>query len=340
MKKIAVYGIGTFGFAIVKHLNEGADAGRFSLHTYDIDKTIRDSLRLRKKHPIHHKNIKVSDSVIIDNSPKELLTKADIIILAVASNAIRKVLEEIKRYCDKKIIILNTAKALDAETGERFSVIINDALKSFKHPVSVAVLAGGTIARDLFFKEPLGVDIAGKDKKTLEILKKIFVSDNLNVYTTTDIAGVEYASAFKNVVSISAGIMKGLNFSYGSETHIISRLSGEIKKLVVSKLGGKAASFSTESQCWGNDMLMSATGGTRNREFGILLGKGFGFKKALARMKKQNKTVEGINTVKVIKKIMNNNNFHSPLLFLMSEIVLKNKNPKEGILALMASNKI
>jgi glycerol-3-phosphate dehydrogenase (NAD(P)+) len=340
MRKISIYGIGNFGFALLKHLDKKADKGQFSLHMYDRNKKLRDSLRKEGVHLIHHKNIKISKNVVVEESPKNLVNGADILILAVTSNAIKEVVSNIKSYINKKIIILNTAKALDSTTGERPSVIIKNSLKGVKYPVSVAMMAGGTIAKDLFYENPLGADIACKNKKTLETLKDIFVSDNLNVYTTSDIVGVEYAAAFKNVVSISAGIMKGLNFSYGSETHIISRLSGEIKKLVVTKLGGKCATFSTESQCWGNDMLMSATGNTRNREFGILIGKGYDPKKALEKMKKENKTVEGINTVKVIKKIMNKYNYNPPLLYEMSVIILKNKDPKKSILSLMASNKI
>jgi glycerol-3-phosphate dehydrogenase (NAD(P)+) len=269
--------MGNFGFALLKHLDKKAVKSQFSLHIYDRNKKLRDSLRKRRAHLIHYKNIKISKKVIIEESPKDLVRGADILILAVTSNAIRKVLIKIKNYINKKIIILNTAKVLDSITGERFSVIISNCLKHSKCPFSVVMMAGGTIARDLLNEEPLGTDIAADDHKALKILRNVLVF----VYTTSDIVGVEYAAAFKNVVSISAGIMKGSNFSYGSETHIISRLSGEIKKLVVTKLGGKCATFSTESQCWGNDMFMSAMGNTRNKEFGVLLGKGHTVKRAL-----------------------------------------------------------
>jgi len=340
MKKIAIYGMGNFGYALAKHLNKKADAGEFLLHIYDIDPDLRRSLREQRVHLIHHKNVRIGDNVAVERTVKGLANGADILILAVASEAVRKVLAEIKPHIDKKIIILNTAKALDPTTGERFSVMIENAMRDIQHPVSAAMLSGGTIAKDLFYKNPLGVDIACRDATALKTLKDIFVSDNLNVYTTSDLAGVEYAAAFKNIVSISAGVIKGLNFSYGSETHIISRLSGELKSFAVAKLGARDETFSTESQCWGNDMLMSATGNTRNREFGILIGKGYAFKKALEKMSKENKTVEGVSTLKVLEKIMTAHDHRTPLLSGMIDIILKNKDPKKNILKLMASNKI
>lgn len=340
MLKVSIYGIGNFGFALVKHLSKKAAKGQFFLHAYDIDRRLRESLRKEGRHLIHHRDIRISKNVVIEENPKNLAGGADILILAVTSNAIREVVKGIKSYINKKIIILNTAKALDSQSGERFSVIISDSLKDMKYPFSIAMIAGGTIAKDLFNEEPLGVDIASEDKKALRILKDIFVSDNLNVYPTTDLRGVEYASAFKNVISIFAGVIHGLGFSYGSETHMISRLAGEIKNLVVNKLGGRSDTFSIGSQCWGNDMWMSATGSTRNREFGILIGQGYTTKKALAKMQKENKTVEGINTIKAIKKIIKNNKQNFSLLYSINEIIFDDENPKETILNLMRSNKI
>ena len=340
MLKVSIFGIGNFGFALLKHLSEKADKGEFTLHAYDRDKELRKSLRNKRRHLIHHQGVRISKNVVIEETPKSLVKETDVLILAITSNAIKEVVRNIKPYINKKIIILNTAKALDSDTGERFSVIISNYLRDIKHSYSLAMIAGGTIARDLFNEEPLGVDIASENRKALKVLKNIFISNNLNVYTKTDLKGVEYAAAFKNVISILAGIINGLRFSYGSETHIISRAAGEVKRLVVNNLGGKEKTFSIESQCWGNDMWMSATGDTRNREFGFLLGSGYTTPKAILKMKKENKTIEGINTIKIINKVLKNNKNYFPLIHNVYEIVLNTKDAKKTILNLMKSNEI
>jgi len=336
--KISVYGLGNFGFALLTHLSRRRATGEdFSLHGYDKNKEIIDHLRTKRMHPLHHRNVRISTSVIFPNSSEELVAGTDILILAVTSDAIKQVISDLKSHINRELILVNTAKALDAETGLRFSVIISACLRDMRHPYSVAMFAGGTIASDLVNHEPLGVDIASEDRRTLKILKNIFTADNLRVYTTTDISGVEYAAALKNVVSILAGIVSGLGLSYGSQTHMISRAAGEVKKLVVGKLGGKEKTFSIESQCWGNDMWMSCTGGTRNREFGILLGRGYKSSEAIAEMQGKNKTVEGINTVKAIKRLTEGNESSFPLLQAASEIVLGCKDPRTTITRLMKS---
>jgi glycerol-3-phosphate dehydrogenase (NAD(P)+) len=336
--KISVYGMGNFGFALLTHLNRRQAAGSdFSLHGYDNNKRLIAHLRAKRMHPLHHRNVRISTSVIFNNNSKELMADTDILVLAVTSAAIKQVISDLKLHVNRELILVNTAKALDVETGLTFSVIISECLKDMGHPISIAMFAGGTIASDLVNHEPLGVDIASEDRRTLKILKGIFTMDNLRVYTTTDIRGVEYAAALKNVVSILAGIVSGLGFSYGSQTHMISRAAGEVKNLVVGKLGGKEKTFSIESQCWGNDMWMSCTGGTRNREFGILLGKGYKSSEAAAEMQERNKTVEGINTVKAIKGLIEGSESDFPLLQAVSEIVLGCKDPRMTITRLMKS---
>jgi len=96
--------------------------------------------------------------------------------------------------------------------------------------------------------------------------------------------------------------------------------------------------FSIHSQCWGNDLWMSCTGNTRNREFGTLIGKGYSPVKALNHMKRTHKTVEGLNTIEALTKFKLSNQF--PILQAIYDIVINNKNPKKAIWKLMKSNKI
>ena len=337
--KISVCGLGNFGFAIVKHLSEQAERGNFILYGCDQDKELLKNLRANRQHLIHHPDTKISDDVVFVDSLEELVKGADVLILAVTSTAIKEVIRAAKPNIGKKVIILNTAKALDSETGQRFSEIINKELADLEYPYTVATLAGGTIASDLFKSEPLGIDIAAEDEESLRLLQDIFTSDNLNVYTTTDLKGVEYAAAFKNAIAILAGIVKGLGFSYGSETHLISRAAGEVETLALS-LGAQPKTFSVSSQCWGNDMLMSCTGDTRNREFGILLGQGLSIEQITKKIKEENKTVEGINTLQVVKKVIGDDSSKYPLLYSLHEIVYNNQDPRKTLLDLLRSNTI
>jgi glycerol-3-phosphate dehydrogenase (NAD(P)+) len=323
--KISIYGLGNFGYAFLKHFDKKRED--LKICGYDRDRDLVSHMEKKRAHLSLYSEYKVSKKVIIAHNTKQLLDDCDILVLAVPSHATREVIRKVKPYLPNNITIVNTSKALDYKTGKRLSVIVKEELKKTNY--KYALFAGGTIAADLFKHEPLGATMAGKDKKELSRLINIFESSNLRVYPSDDLAGVEYAAAFKNVVSVLAGIIKGMGFSYGSETHIITIVADEIENIITSRLGGNKETFSMKSQAWSNDLWMSCTGSTRNREFGILLGKGISVSKSISEMKKRNKTVEGINTIAILNKIVPLNDY--PFLKFLHSLIVKRNIKVESI---------
>lgn len=337
MPVVFVYGLGAFGYAILKHLDRHKRSS-YVIAGFDRDIKVMDSLRKKRRHPRHQLEQSISKQILLPENPAEIFPEADILILAVTANAIPEIvrnLSKIKRT-RKKLIVINAAKALDAKTGKRLELIIT---KNLKHLHSYVYFAGGTIADDLYNSHPLGATIASYNKRALKITDDLLASPNLRLYKTTDVSGAEYCSAFKNVISIFAGIVSGLGWPYGSETFFISRFSREVERFVVKELKGQLKTFSMDSQCWGNDLWMSCTGKTRNREFGYLIGQGLTVKQAIAEMVKRNKTVEGLTTISILKKLSHDFKAY-PFLLAMQKIILKNKNPKKIIKDLIESRTI
>lgn len=92
-------------------------------------------------------------------------------------------------------------------------------------------------------------------------------------------------------------------YSVPFKSVVVCKRKWSDSRINLAWLGGERETFSISSQSWGNDMFMSATGNTRNRQFGILLGKGMSTEEALLEMEKEKKTVEGIKTLEAIGKI-------------------------------------
>ena len=106
---IGIYGIGNFGFAILKHLsNKNLDN---KLYCYDRNVEVLNSIQDHKKHAYLHTDYVLNNNVNICLSAIELIKKVDVLILCVTSDAINDVSIQIKNHSNKKLIILNTAKA-------------------------------------------------------------------------------------------------------------------------------------------------------------------------------------------------------------------------------------
>ena len=108
----------------------------------------------------------------------------------------------------------------------------------------------------------------------------------------------------------------------------------EAKDIAVA-LGGKPHTFSMESQCWGNDLWMSCTGKSRNREFGKLIGDGLSPKEALKEMEKKHKLVEGYYTAGVIPILCEKTGVKAPILNEIYKIVYEEKDPTASIKDIM-----
>lgn len=333
--KISIVGTGMFGFAIGRHLAKKYLADdTIIVITYDSNAELMQHLRRYRTHLYHFKDKKMPPNVSFASDKKELIEDADVIVLAVTSQAVRSIVEEIKDYFKNGVIILNTAKALEIKTGKIFSDVIKEEITNTAINYCNAKLSGGTFAVDLVNDVPLGADIACVNISALKKLQEIFHGKTLRIYGNTDLVGVEYAGAFKNVIAILAGIINGLGLPYGSETHIISRAAKEAKEIAVA-LGGKPHTFSMESQCWGNDLWMSCTGKSRNREFGRLVGTGLSPSDALEEMKAGRKLVEGYYTAEAIPQLCEKAKMDSPILYEIYNMVYEEKEPNKSIKHLM-----
>lgn len=300
-KRIVMYWLGVFGYSMLKYLDNILDYNEYTLVWYDIDNEITHSLDKLRKHIKIFTDFELSDDVEIVHESKDALQNANIIFLAVPSNVILDKFDLFNKYINKRIIIVNLAKAL-SKNWLPFSIELKNKKASFKY--DYVFLSWWMVAEEFFHWYPLWCTIACENADILDYLTIIIQSEQLYVEKNTDILWVEYAWAFKNVWAILAWYLHAQWFPHGTITYYLSRFSGEIKRLVVNHLWWKDRTYSTESQCWWNDFFMSCTWNTRNRQFGELLWKGHDFENALKIMKEKWKNVEWINTLKVIKELL------------------------------------
>lgn len=343
--KVTIYGSGTFGFVLARHLgNKFADEARrlssygddrnYQIFLYGRDKHLITDIQKNRVHPVHFPEIALPGNVTAISQCEAAISDVDVLILAVKSQAVRSAIRDIGEHISKDIIILHVAKGLELETNQRLSRVIEEELARIKFDYKIAVFSGGTIAKEMIMDAALGAEIACADYATAQKLQELMSNQHLRVYANTDTTGVEYAGALKNVISIGAGISDGLKNPSGSKTLVISRASAEAKHLAL-QLGAQEHTFSTASQAWSNDLWMSCIGDTRNRYFGELIGKGCSVDDALAILTKEDKIAEGYPTAKVVHRLAIEHNVEIPVMGKIYEILYEGKNPREAMHELM-----
>ena len=317
--KISVIGLGHFGYAMFHHLDQKQ---AYDLWGNDKDQPDVDFLNTNFRPPRYFQNYPISRHPHFTTNYTELLDHCDVLIIAVVSSALpiiakqlQPVFHELQNHQQPLPVLVSLTKAL-SETALTSTQILADHLADFPQ-LQIAALAGGTTAQDLIDGQPLGVSLAVPELSLAQPLKNIFESPTLQVQITLDLQGLQLASSLKNVVSIFAGLIAGQGYQYGVVTHTISLVAAEIERLALDELGAHPQTFSIGSQCWGNDMFMSATGQTRNRAFGEYLGShpGLKYQTALRYFTEElHQSVEGANTIKVLDYLFSSQ--HQPQLDL------------------------
>ncbi len=336
--RVGIYGIGHFGYAVLRHLSEKAGQS-LELRAFDRKSQVRGVLRDERRHPLFPMPVKLSEHVEIVDSEQDLVQNIDLLVLAVTSVSVREVMEKIAKVgWDKPLPVVNTAKALDFKTGRRLSEVVRETTEGVGLSAHYMALAGGTIAEDLLIRNPLGMTLAGEHAQALSTTKQVFSSANLWIQTSFDLVGVEHAAAFKNVISICAGVVRGMGLSYGAETHLISRMADEVETFCIHRLGADPRTFRTGSQCWGSDLWMSCTGKTRNRAFGELIGQGLAMDEANEIMQQQHKTIEGVQTLHALSSLVSRYAGDLRLLSTAKSVIAGAQPPQLLIDALMSDD--
>ena len=104
---------------------------------------------------------------------------------------------------------------------------------------------------------------------------------NFRAYTQTDIIGVEVGGAVKNVIAIGSGIADGMGFGANTRVALITRGLAEMMRLGV-KLGAVRETFMGLAGL--GDLVLTCTDDqSRNRRFGMALGRGQSLERGTAR---------------------------------------------------------
>ena len=238
------------------------------------------------------------------------------LICALPVQKVREVFSKLK----VKGRVINASKGIEIGTFKRVSEIVREL-----HPeVKVFVLSGPSFAEEVSRGLPTAVVLAyGGSEEEARELQRAFISESFRVYLSTDIAGVELGGALKNVIAIACGISDGLGFGHNARAALITRGLAEMTRIGV-RLGARRETFFGLSGA--GDLILTATSDlSRNRTFGLLLGKGLSPEEALNRI---GQVVEGVKTVEALIELVRREDIYAPITEAVYRVVVRGEDLK------------
>ena len=274
------------------------------------------------------------DSVIAVNDLNESVNNTQMIVITVSSVFMRDTAVKLSGVLNENkynnIPIVCCSKGLENDTGFLMVEILEQEIDN----CPILALSGPSYAIEIAFGLPTVVVIAGKEDKVAKYCQDVFMNENFRVYTSNDVIGVELGGALKNIIAICAGISDGLGYSDNSKAALLTRGIAEISRLGVA-MGAQAQTFFGLTGI--GDLILTCTGKhSRNKQAGILLGKGYKLQDALDEVRM---VVEGVNTAKPALLLAQKYGVEMPITMQANLVLFEGHDPKEAVLKLMKRDK-
>ncbi len=271
------------------------------------------------------------------NLPKQIvgvenikdLEESEIIVLALPFQVLSGFLENPQMAVLHNKQFLMLSKGIEIATRRLGHQIVAECLPSAKF----AVMSGPNFASEIVRGLPAATMVAGSDAQVLSSIQRAIMCDNMRVYTTDDVIGVETCGAIKNVIAIAAGITVGARYGENAKAALISRSLEEIK-LLLKSIGGMAETAYSLAGI-GDLMLTCGSTTSRNFAFGFEIGENGSINKLL---ENNTKTIEGIHTSKAIYELSQDKGLDMPICKEVYNIIFRDKPVLEALQSLMQRN--
>lgn len=325
---ITVLGAGSYGTALAISL--ASNGHRTLLWGHDPEHI--ENLKRDRANEAFLPGITLPDLLIPEADLATALAASNNVLVVVPSHVFGQVLEQAKPLLREDSRIVWATKGLEPETGRLLQEVAREVLGD-KYPL--AVLSGPTFAKELAAGMPTAISVAGTDESfTQDLVELLHSSNRLRVYANDDFTGLQLGGAVKNVIAISAGMSDGIGFGANARTALITRGLVELTRLGEA-IGAQASTFMGMAGL--GDLVLTCTDNqSRNRRFGLALGKGQGVEEAQVEI---GQVVEGYRNTKEVYTLAKRLGVEMPITEQVYKVLYQGGTPHEAAKSLLAREK-
>lgn len=270
MAAIAVLGLGNFGTALARNwLLAGND-----VRGWTVEQEVFDSIKANEINEKYLADIPLTGlSVSMDIA--ESMDGADIVVLALPSGVVLKVVDNVLPHLRPGQVLLDLAKGL-APGDQLISDVIEEKLKAANLDNQLCVMMGPTIAPELARGVYTTALVACDDVALAVTMAETLSTKTLSLAAADDPLGAEYWGAFKNVIALACGVVDGLKEDgRGGDNLKAAVFTAGYREasLLLPEMGASPATALSAAGI--GDLFVTATSPYgRNREMGERLGRG------------------------------------------------------------------
>ncbi|MBW8805656.1 MAG: glycerol-3-phosphate dehydrogenase [Catenulispora sp. 13_1_20CM_3_70_7] len=325
MRRCAVFGTGMWGTAMSIVL---ADAGNDVVMVGRRPEQIA-AIDAGHENPDYFPGVRLPDTVRATTDAAEALAGAEFAYLSVPAQTLRKNLEAWGSLIGPDTVLVSLMKGLEVGTAKRMSEVVREVTGLGRE--RVAVLSGPNLSPEIARRQPAASVVASRDEDVALRLQAATNGPYFRTYTASDVTGVELGGVVKNVIGLAVGIADGMGFGDNTKATLITRGLAETARLGAA-LGADPYTFSGLAGL-GDLVATCASPLSRNRMFGVYLGRGMTLEQAQAEVKQ---TAEGVKSCEAVLELADRHGVEMPIAETVVAIVHDGRSPGEMLKELMA----
>lgn len=314
----AVIGYGSWATAVVKILLEN----NRNVGWYVRDQEVIDYIVRYRRNPRYLSEVQFdTKKLTISNDINFITREYDVIVLDTPSAFLKSTLEPLTESLKDKFII----SAIKGIVPDEFVTVAEYVNSRYNIPFDqIGIITGPSHAEEVAKKKLSYLTMVCKNPKNAELLARGFRCDYIHVNCSADIWGVEYAAILKNIYAMSVGIAVGLG--YGDNFIAVLIANGAME---MAHFMEQTCPFdrNINASAYLGDLLVTAYSRfSRNREFGLMIGKGYSVKTAQIEM---SMIAEGYYAAECITQVNKRFDVKMPIVEAIYNILYKKADVKE-----------
>ena len=314
--RCAIIGHGSWATALVKVLLENET----SVGWYIRNPEIMEYVKKNKKNPKYLRDVHFyTPHLNMSDDINEVADNADIIILAVPSAFLKEVLRPLTVSLREKFII----SAIKGIVIGEYITVAEYLNQAYRLPFDqIGIVSGPSHAEEVALEKLSYLTIVCKDHDNAVVIGEKLQTGYIYVRHSTDIYGTEYAAVLKNIYAIAVGICVGLGYGDNFMAVLIANCAMEMDKFINESYPYER---NLDASVYLGDLLVTSYSRfSRNRTFGIMMGKGYTVRSAQIEM---SMVAEGYYGANCIRQVNRNFNISLPIADMVYRILYEDAVP-------------
>lgn len=307
MNRVSIIGAGAWGTALaLTAFRAGSQVTMWSISLDEVE-----TINQRHENVYRLPGVPLDPSLYATTDPDET-AQADLVILAPPAQFMRSTCKTFCKVLTSDVPLIIASKGIENETSRLMSEVIRDYFP--QNPL--LVLSGPSFANDVAKRLPTAVALAAEDLSLSQKIAHQLSSQYFRLYASNDIIGTQLGGACKNIIAIACGVIEGRELGDNARAALVTRGLAEITRLGCA-MGGKLETFLGLSGV-GDITLTSLSSQSRNKSFGLSLGRGTPLEELLSNKKT---LTEGVHTVAGTIALAEKFQVQMPITFAMNTLL-------------------